>query len=506
MQRAEYRSENEMGAEARRDQLGILRAKITTASFESFGLARRKIILRVKVLKRATFVHWVALFYFEKARRFGASQYSRAAMETVITILRVRWVWLLGILSIGQAFAVATDDWPEFRGPTGQGHSTARGVPIEWSSTQNIAWKRPIPGQGWSSPVVRDDRVYLTTALAGVGRTEVALRALCLDAEDGRILWNTEVINPGSRVPGIHSKNSHASSTPIVEGDRLYVHFGHHGTACLDLNGRVLWRQTELSYEPVHGNGGSPILVDELLIFSSDGGRDPLLAALNKRDGSVRWKAPRVTDASKTFSFSTPLLIEVGGKRQMISPGSNMVGAFEPETGREIWRVRYDGYSVIPRPVYGHGMIYIGTGYDRPSVMAIRVDGTGDVTETHVAWTVKRSAPNTPSLLLVGNELFMVSDGGIASCVDAFTGQVHWQERIGGNYSASPVYAEGRIYFQSEEGTGTVVRASRRFEKLATNPLGERTLASYAIMDGAIFIRSAEHLFRVGEGAPRSSQ
>jgi len=175
-----------------------------------------------------------------------------------------------------------------------------------------------------------------------------------------------------------------------------------------------------------------------------------------------------------------------------------MVGAFDPKTGRKIWRVRYgEGYSVIPRPIFGHGLIFIATGFDQPMVMAIRPGGKGDVTETQVAWTLKKSAPNTPSLVLVGEELYMVSDGGVASCVDAKTGHVHWQERIGGNYSASPIHADGRIYFQNEEGTGVVVKASKEFQKLASNPLGERTLASYAVADEALFIRTDKHLYKV---------
>jgi len=337
---------------------------------------------------------------------------------------------------------------------------------------------------------------YLTTAVRSEAGSKLSLRALGLDAASGKPRWDSEVFGSDESV-AIHKKNSHASPTPIVEGDQLYVHFGHQGAACLDVNGKIIWRNSSLNYPPVHGNGGSPILADEALIFSCDGGRDPFVVALNKANGQVLWKIERRTDASKKFSFSTPLLITVNGQKQIISPGSNAVCAYDPKDGREIWRVRYDGYSVIPRPVYGHGLLFIGTGFDRPTVMAIRPDGRGDVTKTHVAWTVTRGAPKTPSLLLVGEELYMVADNGIASCLDARTGRSHWEERIGGDCSASPFYADGKIYTQNESGTETVLAAGKTFQKLAENALEERTLASCAVGDGAIFIRTETSLYRI---------
>ncbi|MEW6158351.1 MAG: PQQ-binding-like beta-propeller repeat protein [Verrucomicrobiota bacterium] len=408
------------------------------------------------------------------------------------TLLGTLWAGFLCLTTGGG------ESWPQFRGPTGQGHSNARQLPLEWSDTgseqKNIAWKRTIPGQGWSSPVVQGDRIYLTTAVTEGNR--LSLRALSLEARKGELLWNVEVFGHDSgAAPRIHNKNSHASATPIVENERLYVHFGHQGTACLDLSGKILWQNTELNYSPVHGNGGSPLLTPNLLIFSCDGASDPFIAALDRNHGRVRWKTPRRTDATRTFSFSTPLLITVNGRSQVLSPGSNALGAYDPETGEEIWRVRYDGYSVVPRPVFGHGLVFFSTGFDRPIVMAVRPDGKGDVTETHVAWKLSRGAPNTPSLLLVGDELYMVSDGGISSCVDAKTGDVHWQERVEGGYSASPVYANGRIYLQNERGLGTVLNPGKTFEKLATNPLPERSLASYAVIDGAFIIRTEQHLY-----------
>ena len=397
--------------------------------------------------------------------------------------------------------AARAEDWPEFRGPTGQGHYAGKGLPIEWSTTKNVVWKEAIPGRGWSSPIVFDGRIYLTTAVPVEGSKDQSLQALCLDAKTSKRIWQKEVfLQDGKKAPGIHKKNSHASPTPITDGKRLYVHFGHQGTACLDLDGKILWRNTELRYEPVHGNGGSPILAGARLVFAVDGYDKQLLVALECDTGKIAWQTDRKSDAYKKFSFGTPLLITAHGKQQIISPTADAVIAYAPKDGRELWRVGYkDGYSVIPRPVFGHDMIFFGTGYDSPTIMAVRVDGTGDVTETHVAWKMSKAAPHTPSPLLVGAELYTVSDGGIATCLDAKTGKVHWQERLENAYSASPFYADGKIYFQSEGGVATVIRAGKKFEQLAQNALEEKTFASYAATDGALYIRTERHLYRIGE-------
>jgi outer membrane protein assembly factor BamB len=393
---------------------------------------------------------------------------------------------------------VRAEDWPGFRGPTGQGIVREGSMPVEWSS-KTATWKQPMSGNGWSSPVIVGGKIYLTSAVPG--QEGFSLRALCLETKTGKTLWDTEVFKEAAGAPKPHSKNSHASPTPIVEGDRLFVHFGHLGTACLDLSGKVLWKNVQ-RYSPVHGNGGTPVLVDGLVIFSCDGASSPYVVALDAATGKEVWKKPRQGNADRKFSFSTPLVIEVKGAKdvtkahQVISPGSNQVTAFDPKTGNPIWTVTYDGYSVIPRPVYGHGMVFLSTGYNSPSLLAIKPDGTGDVTKTHVAWTARKGAPHTPSPLLVGDELYMVSDGGVASCLDAKTGKVHWSERIGGGYSASPIYASGKVYFQSEDGVTTVVKAGTKFEEVAKNKLNERTLASFAVADGALYLRTDKNLYR----------
>ncbi len=400
-------------------------------------------------------------------------------------------------LWFGLVACAHAEDWPEFRGPTGQGHSTTTGLPAEWGPTRNITWKVEVPGSGWSSPVVSRGKIYLTSAVAKTRDPGLSLQVLCLDAKTGKSVWAQEVLEEPSNAPRIHRKNSHASPTPLLAGDRLYAHFGHQGIVCLDLNGKILWKNTSVKYAPVHGNGGTPILVDDVLIFSCDGGDKAFVVALDAATGKVRWKTDRPFKQAKMFCFSTPLLISVNGKKQVVSPGPGLVAAYDPTDGKEIWHVRYNGYSVIPRPVYGNGLVYVSSGYDSPVLYAIRPEGTGDVTKTHVAWTTNKAVSHTPSFLLHGEELYLVSDRGVASCLDAKTGKVHWTERLNGNFSASPLLADGKIYFQDEDGTATVIKPGKTFQQLARNALDERTLASYAIADGAIFLRSDKHLYRI---------
>lgn len=410
------------------------------------------------------------------------------------------------VLSLAAALSLlstaSAGDWPEFRGPTRDGVSTAANVPTNWNATENVKWKQAIPGNGWSSPALVDGKLYLTTATGTAEGGDVSLRALCLDAVDGRILWDEEVLRPDAEAAGtMHDKNSLASPTPIVADGRLYVHFGHMGTAALDRDGNMLWQQADINYAPMHGNGGSPALVDDLLVFSCDGTDEQFVVALDRATGEVRWKQSRNSTAERPFSFSTPLVIEVEGVKQVISPASGYVGAYDPQDGREIWRVNYgDGFSVVPRPVYAHGLLYVSTGFMRPSLLAIDPMGAaGDATETNVVWKHDKGVPNTPSLLVAGDEIYFVSDRGVASCLDARTGAEHWSERLGGGFSASPVYADGRVYFTDEEGTTHVVRADTEYELLATNELGERSLASPVPDDGTIYIRTEGFLRRIGE-------
>jgi outer membrane protein assembly factor BamB len=335
--------------------------------------------------------------------------------------------------------------------------------------------------------------VYLTTAVEQGKRN--SLQALAVDRQSGKIVWQREVfVEDASNAPTPHAKNSHASATPVTEGTRLYVHFGHMGTAALDFDGNVIWKNQTLSYQPVHGNGGSPIVVGDKLIFSCDGTDVQNVVALDTTTGALGWKTPRNAGASKGFSFATPHLITVDGKEQVVSPGSNMTAGYDPVTGRELWRVNYDGYSLIQRPAFAHGLVYIQTGFNNPILHAVK-PGVGDVTD-HIVWTCRRSVPHTASYVLAGDELYMVSDKGIATCLDATTGKMHWSERVPGGYSASPIYHDGKIWLTNEDGGGTVLAAGKTFKILAQSDLKEKTLASFAAADGALYVRTERYLYR----------
>jgi outer membrane protein assembly factor BamB len=404
-----------------------------------------------------------------------------------------RWP-LAAVALLWTLAAAAHAQWPEWRGPTGQGHSSESRLPLEWSESRNIVWKRPVPGRGWSSPVVAANQVWLTTATEVEGGA--SLRALAFAVDTGEPLVDVEVFRT-RRAAAPNAKNSLASPTPIVAGDRVYVHFGSDGTAALTTAGAIVWT-ARLPYESQHGSGGSPVLYDDLLIVNCDGFDQAYVAALDVRTGRVRWRADRRRPFSQ--AYATPLIVRVGDRDQLVSPGAHRAAAYEPLTGREIWRVAYeDGFSNVPRPVAGLGLVFIATGFQQPSLVAVRADGRGDVTRSHVAWRITRGAPLTPSPLLVGEELYFVNDIGIASTVNARTGEFLWQHRLGGNYSASPVFADGRIYFQSEAGVTTVVLPGREFRRVATSELDGMTLASPAVAAGSFFLRSDRHLYRIAQ-------
>ena len=404
---------------------------------------------------------------------------------------------VLCCLFIANSSSLPAQEWPQFRGPGGQGHSSERGLPTEWSESKNVAWKVAVPGRGWSSPVVADGRVWLTTATQ-LGR-DSSLRLLSFDAATGRQSVDVEVFRlKGSAL--LNPKNSHASPTPLVEGDRVYVHFGADGTAALSTSGEVVWKAREL-YESQHGNGGSPILYGDLLIFSCDGFNEAFVIALDKRTGKTRWRTDRPQPWSQ--AYSTPLVIRVADRDQLVSVGAFHTVAYDPQNGKEIWRVNYpDGFSNVPRPVSGAGMVFITTGFQQPSIMAIRPDGKGDVTKTHVAWTLSRGAPLTPSPVLVGDDLYVVTDAGIASSIDVRTGAIQWQHRLGEGMSASPVFADGRIYFLDEEGRTTVITPGKSFQQISLNVLDGPALASMAVASQSFFIRTATHLYRIASVIP----
>lgn len=385
------------------------------------------------------------------------------------------------LLALWLCSGLAAEDWPEFRGPTGQGHSSEKGLPLTWGEGQNVRWKVPIPGRGWSSPAILGDRIWLTTATEG-GKS---LRALALDRESGRIARDMEVFRR-QNVGSVHEKNSHASPTPVLERDRVYVHFGANGTACLTAAGEVVWR-TRLDYAQGHGPGGSPALYEDLLIVNCDGTDVQYVVALDKATGKIRWKKNR----AGLMAYSTPLVVRVPQGDQVVSVGGRRAVAYDPRSGKEIWSVSYgDGFSNVPRPLFAHGLVYVTTGFYQPELLAVGFDGS-------VRWRARRSVPLTSSPLVVGDELYMINDNGIATCLDAKTGKEYWRQRLDGSYAASPVYADGRIYFLSEEGDTTVIAPAREFRRLALNRLDGMFLASMAVSGGAFYLRSRDHLYRI---------
>jgi outer membrane protein assembly factor BamB len=392
-----------------------------------------------------------------------------------------------------------------FRGPTGQGVSTEKGLPMEWSSTSNIAWKTMIPGEGWSSPIVFGDHVFVTTATDN----GVSCRVICLKRHTGEILWNREVVQQAPQRK--EKRNSYATPTPVTDGQRVYAVFGDGSIAALSLEGEVLWTYRDFKFYSQHGLGVSPILSRDLLIvpfdWSSDqedkkvGWQKPwdksFILALDKNNGKVRWKAMR---GLSRIAHVTPNILRESGREELISAAGDVIQGFDPKTGEKIWWARSQGEGVVPSIVIGHGLIFTASGFEKPTIRAIRTGGKGEVTQTHIAWEQTRNVPSVPSFVYVKPYLFIVTDAGIAACLKAETGEIVWQERIGGTHAASPIYADGKIYFLSMEGESVVIEAKPEFKLLARNSIGEYCQASYAASQGRLFIRSGRFLYCIGQG------
>jgi outer membrane protein assembly factor BamB len=419
-------------------------------------------------------------------------------------------VLALSLLSLFTSPAWSSDSWPQFRGPTGQGVSDATGLPLTWSETENVRWKTAIHGRAWSSPVVHGDQVWITTASED-GKERFAI---AVDRGTGAIVHNVKLFHV--ETPQYVDKfNSHGSPTPVIEDGRVYISFGSDGTACLDTKtGKVLWERRDFPCNHWRGAGSSPTVWGNLLFLHFDGADHQYVVALDKRTGATVWRTNRsvdfqdltpegkpIRDGDFRKAFSSPLVIEHEGMPILISVGSKATYAYEPATGREIWRVEDSRYhSGTVRPVVGHGMVYTATGLARGELWAVRLGGEGVVTESHVVWKEKTQVPNRPSPLLVGDLLFMVhQDSGTVTCLEAKTGTPVWRERLPGvgNHSASPVYAEGRIYFFNENGHCPVIAAGREFKVLAENKLDAGFMASAAIAGKALYVRSKTHLYRL---------
>jgi outer membrane protein assembly factor BamB len=389
-----------------------------------------------------------------------------------------------------------TEDWTEFRGSQADATAAGPATPLVWSDTENVVWKAALPGLGWSSPVIADGVLYLTTAV--IEDQKLSLRAMALDAQTGSIRWDREIRKLDS-VPAIHVKNSHASPTPIIRDGACYIHFGAMGTAKLNLDGEIIWLNTELDYPHVHGCGGSPFLYEDRLFIVCDGGKDPFVVCLNAADGKIAWKRLRSIKGSISHSFATPRVTVIDGVAQLLAPGPDHFAAYDISSGEELWYVRAPGWSVVPQPVIGHGMVFYNHDYDHPELMGVKLGGTGDVTDTNVVWRIQRGAPSTPTPVLVGDELYFVSDKGIASCVDAKTGRQNWMERLGGNFSASPVLANGLILFLEEDGHAYWVKPGKAFEIVQQNKVSGRTFATPAFSNGAMYLRTDSALLKIAK-------
>ncbi len=400
--------------------------------------------------------------------------------------------------------------WPQFRGPDGQGHADTSKLPLTWSETENVVWKKPVMGLGNSSPVVDGSRIWLTSATDG--RKNV--RAFCFDTMTGRQLVMTEELFDVSKSARALAKYGHANPTPVLDGDRIFVHFGASGTACLNKNGGVVWKRV-IPYYHHHGPAASPVLADGTLVIVCDGYTHSFyeerviedledlqfVVGLDPNTGEIRWKTAR----NGQHSYCTPLVVTVNGQTQVVCPGGEGVWAYDPADGKELWFYKYTGYSVVPRPVAAQGLIFVCTGYDATTLLAIREGASGDCTSTHLAWKSTRGIPHVSSPIAVDDYLYFVNDDGIANCLDLKTGKQAWSRRIEGHYAASPISAGDRIYFTNEEGVTVVVRASSKFEELARNTLDGKFLASPAVIGNRLILRSEKHLYCIDETAGKSS-
>jgi outer membrane protein assembly factor BamB len=402
-------------------------------------------------------------------------------------------------------------DWPQFRGPDGLGVLPAGSgsLPLTWAEGRNVTWKTAIHGRAWSSPVVMGDQIWVTTATQD-GRD---LFAVAVDRRTGKILYDLKLFHVASPQYA-HPFNSYASPTPVVEPGRVYVTFGSPGTAALDTRtGRVVWQRRDLECNHFRGAGSSPILFENLLIMHFDGSDHQFVVALDKNTGKTVWRTKRSiafndlgpdgrpeADGDFRKAFSTPHVVSVRGSPVLVSIGSKATYGYDPRTGTELWRIEErSSHSGSTRPVTGHGLVFYPTGFATGQLLAIRPDGRGDATGTHVVWKVQRGVPNKPSLLLIGDLIFMVNDTGIVTCLEALTGREVWKARVDGTYSASPIAASGRIYLFSEDGKTTVIDAGRAFKVVAENVLDDGFMASAAVDGTALVLRTRTHLYRIGQ-------
>jgi len=408
------------------------------------------------------------------------------------------------VLLVLTASGALAEDWPCFRGPGRQGISLEKDVPTQWSATSNIQWKTPLPGEGWSSPIVSGDCVFVTTATDG-GKS---LRLIRLDRRDGKILWDKEITRQEPKYK--QRPNSYATSTPVTDGQRVYVVACDGRIRAADLDGNVVWTNSEFDYYSQHGLAVSPVLYEDLVIVAFDwsspgpdvkvGWELPwdkaILLAVDKNTGETRWRGSR---GSSQIGHATPQIATVDGRDQLVSSAGAVVQGFDLKTGERLWTVSSPGEGVVPSVVVGDGLAFTCSGFRQETILAVRLGGRGDITDTHVAWRVTDAVPHVPSMLYVSGRLYSITEGGIINCLQGATGELLWRQRLGGPFSASPLYADGKVYFLSEKGKATVIEEGPQYKVLAQNDLGETCCASPAISQGNLFLRTEKALYCIGK-------
>ena len=442
--------------------------------------------------------------------------------------MRIFIVLLVAIFVINAPAVRA--DWPEFRGPHSNGHVAPESsddhskLPVTWSESENVQWKTPIPGLGWSTPVVMNGQIWLTTATKDGHEFFI----LCVDAATGKVVHNKKLFHCDSPEPLGNNTNCYAAPSPAIEPGRVYAHFGSYGTACVDTaTGDVLWQRDDLRCRHYRGPASSVVLFDNLVILTFDGADLQYTVALDKQTGKNVWKtdrdvqwndqdvtgkgaeeAKRMLDGDHRKAHSTPLLFtSADGRQQLLSVGAMAAFAYDPRSGRALWRLNFDDFSVAPRPLYRDGVAYLVTGITHPELWAVRTDGSGDVTNSQIRWRLKSRVAKTASPLLIDDLIYMVSDDGIINCIDAGTGEPVWSRRIGGRFAASPIYAGGsepRVYFCDQDGKTTIIKPGRKFEQLAVNTLDDGCMASPAVDDRALILRTKTQLYRIADATPIS--
>ena len=422
------------------------------------------------------------------------------------------YLYLLSLqLCFGYSEQTSDIHWPEFRGPNANGiiDGQKRGLPISWSEEKNVAWKTKIEGKAWSSPVIWEDQIWLTNSSAN----GESMDAICINTNDGKIAYKLNLFKNETVEPLGNNVNSYGSPSPVIEEGMVYIHFGSYGTAAINTtNGKESWRRTDLKCRHFRGPGSSPILYEDLLILTMDGIDYQYIIALDKKTGVTKWKTERSTkwddvepngkirgDGDLRKAYTTPTFTEVSGKTIMISPGAKSCFAYDPSTGKELWNITYSGYSNASRTVLYKDNAIINSGYGKPHLISVKIDpkANGDISKSHINWDIFKRVPKRSSPIIVGDQLYMTTDEGILSCLDVKTGESIWSDRIPGHYSASPIYADGYLYFFSEMGDCYVITPGEELNLVSKNKLESGFMASPAVSGKAIFARSKTHLYRI---------